>query len=181
MEEILSEMLNLSKPTVRNKKIISVNGLIKNIVRIIHPKATLENKIIQNYERNFEMCLVGEEGRLKQVFLNLLKNSLESMHPGGTLSIFTQKCEGNFVNIIIKDTGKGIDEQNLNQIFMPYFTTRPDGTGLGLPFVLKTVEDHEGTVSVSSEVGKGTSFILTFPLIEQNYAIHKETVKEIVG
>lgn len=182
MEQILGEMLNLSKPTVQNKKIIPVNHLLTSIVRIIHPKATLENiKVIQNYEQKIEMSLMGEEGRLKQVFLNLLKNSLESMLPGGTLSIFTQKCEGDFVNIIIKDTGMGIDEQNLKQIFMPYFTTRSDGTGLGLPFVLKTVEDHDGTISVSSEVGKGTSFIITFPLIEQNYGCHQEIIKEVVG
>lgn len=182
MELILSEMLNLSKPAAQNKKVITLNCLLENIVRIIYPKATLENiKVVQNYDLNIKMCLLGEEGRLKQVFLNLLKNSIESMRSGGTLTVCTQKCEGNYVNVIIQDSGKGINEHNLNQIFKPYFTTRSDGTGLGLPFVLKTVEDHEGTISVSSEVNKGTSFILTFPLVEQTNVLFEETVHEVVG
>lgn len=182
MEHILSEMLNLSKPIVLKKEKISLNHLLENIIQVIHPKAKFESiKIIQEFEKCEEPYLFGEEGKLKQIFLNLLKNSLEAMQPGGTLTVYTKKCGENSINIIIKDTGKGIEEHNLTQIFMPYFTTRLDGTGLGLPFVLKTVEDHGGTISVSSEVGKGTNFILTFPLIEQSCIAHKETAKEVVG
>lgn len=177
MELILSEMLNLSKPVVDRKEFVSLKDLLMEIMRVIQPKATLENiKVIQNQGLLGERLLLGEEGRLKQVFLNLLKNSLESMEPGGTLTIDMQDCEENRVNIIIRDTGKGIEEQNLNQIFMPYFTTRTDGTGLGLPFVLQTIEDHGGTVSVSSKVGQGTSFILTLPVTEQCEVAYVEAV-----
>lgn len=180
MELILSEMLNLSKPTVVKKEEISLNNLLMNIIRVIGPKATLENiNITQETELSDETFILGEEGRLKQVFLNLFKNSLASMEAGGTLSIYVQECEDNLVNVIIKDTGKGIEEQSLNQIFMPYFTTRLDGTGLGLPFVLKTVEEHDGTISVSSEVDKGTSFILTFPVVKQSTVVYAEMIKAV--
>lgn len=180
MELILSEMLNLSKPIAGKKGIVSLNNLLKNIIRVIGPKATLENiEIKQQYDLGVSPFLLGEEGRLKQVFLNLFKNSLESMEPGGTLTIYMEECEDNLVSIVIKDTGKGIEGQNLNQIFMPYFTTRLDGTGLGLPFVLKTVEEHDGTISVSSEVGEGTSFILTFPVVKDPSVSTKEVIEEI--
>ena len=181
MELILSEMLNLSKPSALQKEKIPLNHLLSSIVQVIYPKAKLENiHIVQEYEQCEDPYIYGEEGKLKQIFLNLLKNSLEAMKPGGILSIYTQKCSESSVNIMIKDTGKGIDEQSLNQIFMPYFTTRVDGTGLGLPFVLKTVEDHGGNISVSSEVGKGTNFILTFPIVEPTRIIQREKIKEAV-
>lgn len=180
MELILSEMLNLSKPTVAKKEKISLNNLLVNIIRVIGPKATLEDiEIIQKSELSDETFIMGKEGRLKQVFLNLFKNSLASMEPGGTLTIYVQECEENFVNVIIQDTGKGIDEQSLNQIFMPYFTTKLDGTGLGLPFVLKTVEEHDGTISVSSEVNKGTSFMLTFPVVKLSQVISNEMIEAV--
>lgn len=182
IENILSEMLTLSKPTKINRKPLSLKELLSNIICVIEPKAIMENiKIIQEDEFQGRPFIHGDEGRLKQVFLNLFKNGLESMQPGGKLTIYLQHCGTNQVNIIIKDTGKGIEEQNLKQIFMPYFTTRADGTGLGMPFVLQVVENHGGTISVSSEVGVGTSFILTFPTIEPNGVIYRVLENEEVG
>ncbi|MDS9470414.1 ATP-binding protein [Sporosarcina pasteurii] len=181
MELILSEMLFLSKPSSFEKENISVNTLLSDIIRVIYPKATLESiMIVQNFDFGGEPYLLGEEGKLKQVLLNLLKNGLEAMQPGGTLSIYTKKSGQNKINIVIEDTGKGIDENHLKQIFMPYFTTRSSGTGLGLPFVLKTVEDHGGTISVTSELGKGTKFILAFPIIETDKRIPEGEKNEIV-
>ncbi|AOV08418.1 PAS domain-containing sensor histidine kinase [Sporosarcina ureilytica] len=181
MELILSEMLFLSKPSSFEKEIISVHTLLSDIIRVIYPKATLESiMIVQDFEFEGEPSLFAEEGKLKQVLLNLLKNGLEAMQPGGTLSIYTKKSGQNKINIVIEDTGKGIDENHLKQIFMPYFTTRSSGTGLGLPFVLKTVEDQGGTISVTSELGKGTKFILSFPIAEKDKTITEEEKKKFV-
>lgn len=168
MESILTEMLTLSKPKKIKKQPLSLNGVLDDISQVIAPKATLENiQLIRRDELKKSPFVLGDEGRLKQVFLNLLKNSLESMQPGGTLTIYTQPCGQDQVNIIIEDTGKGIAAHNLPQVFMPYFTTKSDGTGLGMPFVLQTIEEHDGTISVSSEVGIGTSFILTMPIVKR--------------
>lgn len=165
MESILSEMLTLSKPTKSIKKPLSMKKLLNHIIQVITPKATIEKiTVIHQNEVDEEVIVLGDEGRLKQVFLNLFKNGLEAMQPGGILTVYVQYCGEDELNIIIEDTGKGIEEVNLTQMFMPYFTTKPDGTGLGMPFVLQTIEDHHGTIAVSSEVGKGTSFILTLPI-----------------
>lgn len=181
IEKILSEMLVLSKPTKIVRKPLSLKALLENVVYVVEPKAMMGNiKIIQKDEFPGTPIVYGDEGRLKQIFLNLLKNGLESMQAGGVLTVYLQTCGANQVHVIIEDTGKGIAEQNLNQIFMPYFTTRVDGTGLGMPFVLQAVEDHGGTISVSSEVNRGTSFILTFPTIDPNgFISEKLEEKEI--
>lgn len=169
IENVLSEMLTLSKPAKIERKPLSLRGLLENIICVIEPKAIMENiKIVQEDEYPGTPILHGDEGRLKQIFLNVLKNAIESMPLEGTLTIHLLDGGKNQVHVIIEDTGKGIEEANLRQIFMPYFTTRADGTGLGMPFVLQAVEEHDGTISVSSEMGVGTSFILTFPTVEPN-------------
>ncbi|MHA6258521.1 ATP-binding protein [Sporosarcina sp. CAU 1771] len=164
MESILSEMLILSKPSTSVKEIIHLKALISSIVQVILPKANIDK--VEIIEKNcvlLNCAIYGDEGKLKQVFLNLFKNALEAMPSGGTLTITIEQSLENGVTVSIVDTGTGLKEKQLQNIFTPYFTTKDEGTGLGLPFVLKTVEEHEGTISVESEVGIGTKFLVKFP------------------
>jgi signal transduction histidine kinase len=87
------------------------------------------------------------------------------MPGGGTLSVGTSVPDANLVRIAIADTGRGIDPQHLPRIFDPFFTTKENwtGVGLGLSLVHKTVEDHGGVIQAQSEIGRGTTFWLTFP------------------
>jgi two-component system, sporulation sensor kinase E len=93
----------------------------------------------------------------------LFKNALEAMSPGGILTISVKLDDFGKVILGISDTGKGMDKSQVKQVFMPFYTTKADGTGLGLPFVLKVIEEHGGTIAVESAVNKGTSFIVTLP------------------
>jgi signal transduction histidine kinase len=106
----------------------------------------------------------GNAVELGQVFLNLMINAVHAMEAtGGTLTIRSYK-EGNTACIEIQDTGSGICEENLAHIFEPLFTTKGErGSGIGLSVVRKIVTNHQGTVSVRSEVGKGSTFTLRFP------------------
>ena len=166
METILNEMLVLSKPTVEEKSYVSLLELVTKMVNLFQPKARIEGISIAQVNGDLEeVIILGYEGKLKQALLNLMKNALEAMTSGGTLTIRFEVLNTKEVNIIVSDTGKGMSVTQLNQIFMPFFTTRADGTGLGLPYVIKTIEEHGGTVSVSSEVGKGSKFILSFPSV----------------
>lgn len=176
MESILNEMLILSKPRVEEKTYISLPKLLTTMVNLFQPKARIEGiSIIQKAGDLDDVIIFGNEAKLKQVLLNLMKNSLEAMDPGGKLTISLEALDDTKVNILISDTGKGISARQLKQIFMPFFTTRSDGTGLGLPFVIKTIEEHGGTVSVSSEVGVGSEFILSFPSATFHNSSSKET------
>lgn len=168
MESILSEMLFLAKPNVHEKKIISVNKLFQDIIDVIYPKAKIEGiKIVKTGDFGEKSLTYGDEGKLKQVLLNLLKNALESMKPGGTLRVAIGDGKDNHLNLTIEDTGKGMDADQLKKIFSPYFTTRATGTGLGLPFVLKTIEDHGGTIAVTSEVNIGSKFVISIPQVKE--------------
>jgi signal transduction histidine kinase len=104
-----------------------------------------------------------DERLMKQALLNLISNAKAAMSEGGILSISTETHEGK-ARISIADTGTGISEENLAKIFEPYFTTRENGTGLGLTMVYKIIAEHQGEISVKSSKGEGSVFIITLPV-----------------
>ncbi|NBF39020.1 MAG: PAS domain-containing protein [Spirochaetes bacterium] len=99
----------------------------------------------------------------KQALMNIVKNALAAMPNGGTLRVKT-RCRGDSVELIVEDTGEGMSQDVREKIFEPYFTTRDFGSGIGLTLVYKVVKEHMGEISVRSEEGEGTRFILTFPV-----------------
>ncbi|HVY38894.1 MAG TPA: ATP-binding protein [Polyangia bacterium] len=110
----------------------------------------------------------GNATQLQESFIQVLQNARSAMKRGGTLTLETRRLEDALVRVSISDTGTGIAAEHLPRIFDPFFTTKGDrsGTGLGLSFVHRTVEDHGGTIKVESSVGGGTTFLLTFPADE---------------
>ncbi len=104
-----------------------------------------------------------DERFLKQAVLNIMKNSMYAMPEGGTIKISTLLGKDDF-RLMISDTGEGIPEENLEKIFEPYFTTRANGSGLGLTLVYKIVKEHGAEIQVHSRQGTGTTITLIFPL-----------------
>lgn len=104
-------------------------------------------------------------GQLNQVFTNLLDNAIDAIENKGTITIST-KLKKKHVLISIRDTGKGIPEENLRKILDPFFTTKEvgQGTGLGLSICQGIIEKHKGIIDVKSVIGKGTEFIVTLPI-----------------
>jgi len=102
-----------------------------------------------------------DRGQMARVFQNLIVNAVEAMPEGGELNISTGKTRG-FIEVKVKDTGVGIAEENLKKIFT-LFTTKAKGTGLGLSNAKRVVEAHEGTITVESEEGKGTTVTVQLP------------------
>jgi signal transduction histidine kinase len=114
----------------------------------------------------------GDEAKLLQVFLNIIKNAVESMNKGGRLEIKTSPSKESFIDrgkikrwvqISIKDTGKGIPEKDLKKIFLPFYTKKKTGTGIGLAVSKKIIKDHGGFITVESQADKGTVFHLYMP------------------
>lgn len=116
---------------------------------------------------------------IREVFINIINNALDAMPEGGKIAFCTRNNEGN-VFISISDTGKGMTEEVRKEVFDPFFTTRrPMGTGLGLSMAYKTVMMHGGRISVESEVGKGSTFTLQFPLTTKTVDVpSKEKIPE---
>ncbi|ACL63961.1 histidine kinase [Anaeromyxobacter dehalogenans 2CP-1] len=108
-----------------------------------------------------------DEGQLRAVFLNLLRNSREAMPGGGTVTVVTRRADsGAAVEAELGDTGGGIPPGDLTRIFEPFYSTKERGTGLGLAFTQQVVEEHGGTIRCESTVGRGTIFTLRFPAVQ---------------
>lgn len=124
----------------------------------------LEAKGIAVEERIAEVGKVmADKDKLKQVFLNLIKNACEAMPDGGRLTVETKKIDGK-VSVSVTDTGVGIDKENLGKIFNPFFSTKGvKGTGLGLSVSYGIIKNFNGDIEVESEVGKGTTFTVVLP------------------
>ncbi len=102
---------------------------------------------------------------MERVFFNLLLNGVQAMPSGGTLRVRTRRLPDS-AEAEVSDTGSGVAAENLESIFNPFFTTKQDGVGLGLAIVSKIVDDHRGKITLSSEVGRGTTFTVRLPLVE---------------
>jgi len=107
--------------------------------------------------------LNADERYIRQMLINLIKNAMGAIKDGGTVSLATSLAD-DFVQILVRDTGTGIPEHLITKIFEPYFTTKIDGTGLGLSLSYKVVKEHGGDIRVQSELGKGTCFTVYLPV-----------------
>jgi signal transduction histidine kinase len=107
--------------------------------------------------------ILADEGQMKQVFMNLIKNAGEAMPDGGTLTVRTRR-EGPMLHVEVADTGCGISPENQARLFHEFFTTKDRGYGLGLHIVDTIVKRHGGTIEVESQVGEGTTFTLRLPI-----------------
>ena len=113
--------------------------------------------------------MIADEGQMKQVFLNLLLNAVDAMPQGGYLRLVTRNIPDHKIMVVVSDTGVGIPQEKVSQIFEPFFTTKQSGAGvgLGLAVVQGIIRDHNGSISVNSVLGQGTTFIIKLPAFKQ--------------
>ncbi len=159
---IVEDFLLLTSPVkVTNSKLVDLGQIVKDTINSFKSTVKREDIIIEIYVEN-GVLIEADSYRLKQVFWNLLDNSMDSMPSGGTIEI---KCsvEKGKVNLSFSDEGEGIKEEDFSRVFDPFFTTKEIGTGLGLAIVQKVVEGYNGNISIYSSVGKGTKFVLSLP------------------
>ena len=145
------------------KEKIDINDLFAEVFLLTKHECN-KNGIRTELIKGEEPLIVeGDRDKLKQVFLNLVKNSIEAMKNGGNLSVRSGLSD-DVVEIKIEDDGCGITEGDMEKIFSPFYTTKQDGTGLGLSISKSIIEAHEGSsFTLQSEAGKGTTFRITMP------------------
>jgi signal transduction histidine kinase len=140
-----------------------INPILEEIIELV--SVELENagiEVRRGFEEGLPKILLDEK-YLKQAILNLMKNSISAMPGGGTLTLRSKRTNDH-VEITVEDTGEGIPEDLVDKIFEPYFTTKDFGSGLGLTVVYKIVKEHLGDITVDTREGKGTAFIMNFPI-----------------
>ncbi|MED4798614.1 PAS domain-containing protein [Bacillus atrophaeus] len=163
IELILSELLMLAKPQQHAfKEHLNLKKLISEVTALLETQANLNGIFIKTAFQRDSIFINGDQNQLKQVFINLIKNAVESMPDGGTVEIDTTEDEHS-VHVTIKDEGEGIPEKVLKRIGEPFLTTKEKGTGLGLMVTFNIIENHQGTIQVDSKPEKGTAFKISFP------------------
>lgn len=165
MESILNEFLVLSKPAERSFHYISLSSLISQVVEFMYPQAIIQNIELEfvSWDRESDSIL-GDAYELKKVFMNILKNSIEVMPNGGKVLITQTLIDNNQVRVSVSDEGGGMTSEQMHKIFLPFYTSKEYGTGLGLAHAVQTIEDHGGSIEVESELSKGTTFHLILPI-----------------
>jgi signal transduction histidine kinase len=163
LEQILEGFLRYIGKTELQLASVDISSLMSDMVDFYSPQARSHSIIIRQQLYDKPLVCKADEGMLKQVILNLFINARQAMSDGGELLIRTARRNKEAV-IQISDTGSGIAQDKLPKIFDAYYSSRPHGSGLGLPTAKKIVEAHNGTISVDSELGKGTSFTIKLPL-----------------
>lgn len=164
MEQILSELLMLSKPANMNLELLELDKLVQDVVDFMLPDALMKNIMIKFMPIPISVLVEGNENRLKQVLINLIKNGIESMYNGGTILVEMKVSNSALIELAITDEGSGMDNETIEKLFQPFYTTKTTGTGLGLSFVKKVIEEHEGEIVIESELKKGTRFSLHLPI-----------------
>jgi two-component system, NtrC family, nitrogen regulation sensor histidine kinase NtrY len=156
-----SDFSKMPKPQLQN---VSLNGLVRQVAALHGPQLKDESKAIMlNVDLDDSLTEISLDPDLfHRVVSNLVLNAIDAMPQGGTLTLRTRNT-GDRARLEISDTGTGLTPEERERIFTPYYTTKQHGTGLGLAVVQSVVSDHHGTISVNSETGRGTTFIIDLP------------------
>lgn len=165
---IVSNLLNFSRiGSVTESMDIEINRLLDDTLQLLEPQIRKSNvEIVKDYGTGIP-AILGNGGKLQQVFTNLILNARDAMgRNGGKITLRTTLVDEDEVKIEVTDTGEGIAPDNLGKIFDPFFTTKGvgNGTGLGLAVSYGIVQEHGGTIEAFSEDGNGTTFMLSFPV-----------------
>ncbi|MFY0543286.1 PAS domain S-box protein [Brevibacillus sp. H7] len=160
---IVSELLLLAKPQAIRFQIKDVHELLQNVLSLLDTQAILNNIQIHTRFADNLPQISCEENQIKQVFINIFKNAIEAMPHGGMITVEGSVREDGSVLIRISDSGCGIDPDRIPKLGEPFYTTKEKGTGLGLMVSYKIIENHGGSILVSSELNKGTTVDVVLP------------------
>ncbi|SIQ88750.1 two-component system, chemotaxis family, CheB/CheR fusion protein [Paenibacillus sp. RU4T] len=168
IEQIVSELLVLSKPQAVDFHPVALGAVLRDVVMLIEAQAIMNNVQLELEVPDSDMLVQGVDNQLKQVFINLIKNSIEAMGSGGVIQVKASVGEDNMAWTRIIDQGSGIPPEKLAKLGEPFFSTKAKGTGLGLVMTYKIVENHHGKMYYESELGKGTTGFVGLPIIRSS-------------
>lgn len=165
LEQMLAEVQNFTRPTRPSKEQADLNAAVEEVLRLM-AQDLKDRGVACVLDLDRSLPLVPHDPRqIKQVLLNLVKNAAEAMPDGGTLRLRT-RVENGQARVSVADTGAGMSAEVLANVFSPFYTTKAQGTGLGLAVCFRIMEDHGGEIGVQSREGRGSTFTLALPLAE---------------
>jgi signal transduction histidine kinase len=173
MDSLVSQMLLMSSPTPTHLEQVHLHELLEYTLRLLQTHIEGKRIHVKNVWTARDDGVLGNSYQLQQAVMNLVLNAIDSMEPGGILTLATQNIppqsrgrsspQSGRLSLEVSDFGCGIPAENLARLFEPFFTTKKAGTGLGLHITKRIVTEHQGSISVESMLGKGTTFTVVLP------------------
>ncbi|EKZ5915671.1 two-component system sensor histidine kinase ZraS [Klebsiella pneumoniae] len=167
LNRVVSELLELVRPAHLNYQTVDINALIRHSLQLVSQDAQSRGIALQFTPRPELTTISADPDRLNQVLLNLYLNAMQAIGRDGVIRVTASEADSQWVKIVVTDSGKGMSDEELQAIFTPYFTTKADGTGLGLAVVQNIIEQHGGTIRAESQPGAGAIFTLWLPVDAQ--------------
>jgi len=164
LNRVISELLALVRPVDLRLQLVDINEVIEHSLHLIRQDAVNKNITIRYSHNNALPLAEIDPDRLTQALLNLYLNAIQAIGADGSLEVAVVLVGEEGLRITVTDSGKGIKPDDLAKIFNPYFTTKAAGTGLGLTIVQKVIEEHQGSITVTSHSPSGSRFAITIPL-----------------
>jgi signal transduction histidine kinase len=164
LDDIIKNLLNFARPVSPRPKDVSIAHLIEEALGLISDRAT-ERGVRIRFESMLrdERCVLDGD-QVKQIILNVALNGIEACAAGGSVSVIAREAANPaLIEIVITDTGAGIPDDIADKLYNPFFTTKPEGTGMGLSISRKIAESHGGRMYHRSAAGAGTSFFIELP------------------
>ena len=166
LDYIISQFLQAIRPSPPQFKPVFLNEVVGQTLELLKPELDNRGLTIKTKLARTLPAASIDASQIQQVLVNLIKNAMQAMTKGGTLTLQTGEA-GDGVWVSVADSGGGIPQEQINRIFDPFFTTKQEGTGLGLMIVQRIVRAHGGRIELESHVGRGTTFRLWLPLHER--------------
>ena len=166
MEGLLRDFLRYTRLSEIDLLPGNLNDQIDVVLRAYQAQADADDVDIERYLDADLPAILLHSDSMQAALMNLVKNALEAMEPGGQLWARTYTTRGS-VALDLIDTGSGVDDNTVLHMFEPFYSTKDGGSGLGLPTARKIIEAHGGRISVQSELGRGTKFTLVFPILKR--------------
>ncbi len=166
LDRVVKTFLDFTKPVELKLGPVDLFELLNGMLQFLMPEAQAKRVAIGLECEEKPAMIRGDADLLKQAFLNLLRNGMEAMPEGGPLAVTIARAGGE-IAVTIQDRGIGIPESSRQKIFQLYYTTKKDGTGIGLAITFRVVQLHNGSISFDSKPGDGTKFELRFPALEE--------------
>jgi signal transduction histidine kinase len=163
LDERIQGLLKFVRPEEVSFGPVPIAALLGNVLAAVAPEAEQAGVSLDRGCTDSALVVEGDAQQLRDAFLNLAQNAIQSMPKGGRLRVECSAVANRRVRVRVEDTGVGIPPEHLTRIFELYFTTKDRGTGIGLALVYRTVQIHNGTIDVESTVGVGTAFVVELP------------------
>ncbi|MDA3791920.1 MAG: ATP-binding protein, partial [Desulfobacula sp.] len=167
LNKIVEELLYYARPSEPRKVHLDINSLLDSVLTLLHFKFEKQGVVVEKKFLDPLPDIPIDEEQIRQVFINLIINAAQAMENGGKLLITTETTADDFVRVHIEDSGPGIEQENIKRLSDPFFTTRENGTGLGLAVVQRIIDMHNGFMEVAVSRFNGAKITLNLPMTKR--------------